>query len=106
MGGRKRRDANPCTDGRGGGGRGGGGNREDEVTRGLQGGSWDELSHLPVCCCEDEKGLGIWPVICGVSEPSFSAVRMRMVACASPGEKKREIHVPSSWLSIGRRCLS
>lgn len=31
MGGRKRRDANPCTDGRGGGG----GNREDEVTRGL-----------------------------------------------------------------------
>jgi len=34
MGGRKRRDANPCTDGRGGGG----GNGEDEVTRGLQAG--------------------------------------------------------------------
>lgn len=34
MGGRKRRDANPCTDGRGGGG---GGNGEDEVTRGLRG---------------------------------------------------------------------
>lgn len=32
MGGRKRRDANPCTDGRGGGG----GNGEDKVTRGLR----------------------------------------------------------------------
>lgn len=32
MGGRKRRAANPCTDGRGGGG----GNGEDEVTRGLR----------------------------------------------------------------------
>lgn len=32
MGGRKRRDANPCTDGRGGGG----GNGEDEVTRRLR----------------------------------------------------------------------
>lgn len=31
MGGRKRRDANPCTDGRGGG------NGEDKVTRGLRG---------------------------------------------------------------------
>lgn len=35
--------------------------------------------------------------MCGMPEPSFSAVEV--AACASPGEKKGEIHVLSSWLS-------
>lgn len=36
-------------------------------------------------CCEGEEGRGVWPVIWGVTEPSFSAVGTGMAACASPG---------------------
>lgn len=105
MGGRKRRDANPCTDGRGGGG----GNGEDKVTRRLRGmrRGYPRMNYptLPAWCCEGEERWGIWPVICCMAEPSFDAVGMEMAVYASPQEKKGEIHIPSSWLNGDGRCL-
>lgn len=74
MGGRKRREANPCTDGRGGGG----GNGEDEVTRGLRGGPGMSYCTLLRLAGKGQRGRaehGIWPRTRGVAKPPFGAVR-------------------------------